>query len=137
MPHSRPSIPRSFGPELCFDHVVAKRTVQLLVDDLDGGDADQTVRFALDGVAYTIDLNKRNATRLRGVFEPYVAAGRRVPSATRATGRARATARRPARVDVDQHRAIRAWAQSKGIAVSARGRIARAVVDRYDAEAGR
>jgi hypothetical protein len=117
---------------------VARRTIHLLVDDLDGGDADQTVRFALDGVAYTIDLNARNATRLRGVLEKYTAAGRRVPASGRtAHTRAGGTRRGPARVDADQYRAIRAWAQSKGIGVSARGRIAQAVVDRYHAEAGR
>ena len=44
---------------------VAKRTVVVLEDDLDGGPADETVTFALDGVSYEIDLSSSNAGRLR------------------------------------------------------------------------
>ena len=38
---------------------VAKQIIHKLVDDLDGGDADETVKFALDGVQYEIDLSER------------------------------------------------------------------------------
>jgi hypothetical protein len=41
------------------------------------------------------------------------------------------------RGDRDQNRAIREWAQAKGIDVSDRGRIKQDIVDRYHAEAGR
>ena len=40
---------------------MAKRTVVVLEDDLDGGPADETVTFALDGVSYEIDLSSSNA----------------------------------------------------------------------------
>ena len=57
---------------------MAKQIIHKLVDDLDGGDADETVKFALDGVQYEIDLSKDNAAKLRDVFAPYVGAGTRV-----------------------------------------------------------
>ena len=44
---------------------VAQRVEVVLVDDVDGGPADETVQFALDGVSYEIDLNAANATALR------------------------------------------------------------------------
>ena len=50
----------------------------MLVDDLDGGDADETVKFALDGVQYEIDLSKKNATKLRDAFAPYLGAATKV-----------------------------------------------------------
>jgi hypothetical protein len=51
---------------------MARTTVIRLTDDFDGGDADETVRFSLDGKAYEIDLNKRNASALRKTLAPYV-----------------------------------------------------------------
>jgi hypothetical protein len=122
---------------------VSKRTIQLLVDDLDGGQADETVTFALDGVTYTIDLNRKNAARLRTLLGRYVTAGTRVGRMAagsrggEAGTRGRGSRRGAAQVDRDQSRAIRDWAQSKGIDVAARGRISRDVVERYQAEAGR
>jgi hypothetical protein len=65
---------------------VARKTVVELVDDVDGGQADETVRFALDGVDYTIDLSAENATRLRQILAAFVA------NARRAAGRSRRTA---------------------------------------------
>jgi hypothetical protein len=64
---------------------MAQATVTYLTDDLDGSDADETVKFALDGRTYEIDLNKKNATALRRALKPYVDAGR-------TSRRARATA---------------------------------------------
>jgi hypothetical protein len=52
---------------------VASKTVVELFDDLDGGRADETVRFAMDGVEYEIDLSKANAAALRGVLTDYIA----------------------------------------------------------------
>lgn len=56
---------------------VAQKVQVLLVDDLDGGEADETVTFALDGKTYEIDLTTANADKLRGLLEPYVKGGRR------------------------------------------------------------
>jgi hypothetical protein len=117
---------------------VAKRTISMLIDDLDGGEADETVTFGIDGVQYQIDLSAKNATKMREALAHYIDAGTRVgrrlpPTVRLSTGRGRA----PATVDRDQNRAIRQWAQSKGIEVSDRGRIKQEIVDRYHAEAGR
>jgi|SRR4051794_31809627 Lsr2 len=113
---------------------MAKRTIHMLVDDIDGGEADETVKFAIDGTQYEIDLSKKNAAKMRDALAPFVAAGTKV-----ARSSARVSTPRPrgsAPVDRDQNRAIREWAQGKGIAVSDRGRIKQEIVDRYHAEAG-
>jgi len=117
---------------------MAKRTIHMLVDDIDGGEADETVRFAVDGVQYEIDLSKKNATKMRDALAGYIEAGSKVGRASGGTARATAgRGRGPATVDRDQNRAIREWAQGRGIAVSDRGRIKQEIVDRYHAEAGR
>jgi hypothetical protein len=115
---------------------MAKRTIHMLVDDIDGGEAEETVKFAIDGAQYEIDLSKKNAAKMRDALAPYVTAGTKV---ARSGGAGRSTATRvrgTATVDRDQNRAIREWAQGKGIAVSDRGRIKQEIVDRYHAEAG-
>lgn len=118
---------------------MAKRTIHMLVDDLDGGEADETVRFALDGIQYEIDLSKKNAEQMRSALVRYVEAGSKTgrtglgPSSRRAAGQGRSSGAG----DRDQNKAIREWAQSKGIAVSDRGRIKREIVDRFNAEAGK
>ncbi len=117
---------------------MAKRIIHMLIDDIDGGEADETVRFAIDGVQYEIDLSKKNATKMRGAFARYVEAGSKVGRAGGGPVRAAAArGRGPATGDRDQNRAIREWAQGQGIAVSDRGRIKQEIVDRYHAEAGR
>lgn len=56
---------------------MAQRTILELVDDLDGGKADETVTFALDGVDFVIDLSTDNAERLRDTLAEYVGHARR------------------------------------------------------------
>jgi hypothetical protein len=114
------------------------RSVQvLLVDDLDGSPADETVRFGLDGVSFEIDLSARHAGELRGSLSAFVAGGRRVGREGAAAGAGRRVAGGVARSSREQNRAIRAWARRKKLALSERGRIPAAIVDRYVAEAGR
>jgi hypothetical protein len=114
---------------------MAKRTIQMLIDDIDGGDADETVMFGVDNVQYEIDLSTVNAQRLRDAIEPFAEAAHRPTKgpAVLAGGRA---AKSKASSDREQSRAIREWAQSKGIVVSDRGRIKQDIVARYNAEAG-
>src|SRR6476659_1610612 len=69
---------------------MAQKVQVVLVDDVDGGDASETVTFALDGVTYEIDLNEDNAAKLRDAFATWVGHGRRV------SGRASSRAARPA-----------------------------------------
>lgn len=118
---------------------MAKRTIHMLVDDLDGGEADETVKFAIDGTQYEIDLSKKNANKMRELLQPYVAAGTKVGrGGVLAGGRSAAMrSRSAAGSDRDQNKAIREWAVSKGIKVSDRGRIKQEIVERYNREAGR
>jgi hypothetical protein len=111
---------------------VAKETITKLIDDLDGGQAHETVRFELDGSFYEIDLSTRNATKLRKELAPYVDNGSRV------SGRGIAVRRRSvARPDREQNQAIREWALRKGLAVAPRGRIKQEVMEEYRRSAGR
>lgn len=104
---------------------MARRVQVLLEDDLKGGPADETVRFALDEVAYEIDLSSENANELRDLLRPYVEKARRAGRA-----RARRSAGRNGKHKVAE---IRAWAQEEGIPVSARGRVSSHVVAQYEA----
>jgi hypothetical protein len=66
---------------------VASKTVVELFDDLDGGRADETVSFALDGVDYEIDLSAANAAALRDALAEFVSHAHRVPNRTRRSAR--------------------------------------------------
>jgi hypothetical protein len=66
---------------------VAQKIQTIFIDDLDGGDADGTVRFGLDGTEYEIDLNAGHAQALRDALAPYVRAARRVGGAARRPAR--------------------------------------------------
>ncbi len=103
----------------------------MLIDDLDGGRATETVAFALEGANYEIDLSKRNADKLRRALRPYLESGRRVKRA--GPGRAAKTARRSATGhSEDYDRAeVRAWAKSHRVKVAPRGRISNDVVERW------
>lgn len=102
------------------------RTTLTLEDDLDGGPADQTLRFSLAGADYDIDLNAGNAAAFRRQLAPFIDHAR--TSAMRKR-------RRPARTASSRRRskAIRAWAKEQGIAVGDRGRIPVSVIERYQA----
>lgn len=117
----------------------------LLIDDIDGGPADETVKFGLDGTAYEIDLNAKRAAKLRESVAKFVEVARRTsaaPARGKTASRSRATS-----VDGAERRAnVRAWARGPGAAVvkaaglkavDERGRIAVAVYQLHDAEAGR
>jgi Lsr2 len=49
---------------------MAQKVNVFLEDDIDGGAADETVTFDLDGRAYDIDLSKRNVAKLRKAPAP-------------------------------------------------------------------
>jgi hypothetical protein len=104
---------------------MAKRTIVTTVDDIDGKTvAEETVSFGLDGVAYEIDLSKKNATKMRGDLARWVGSARRT--------RGRRTVRR-GDTDRDQRAAIREWAHRNGYQIGARGRIPSAVIDAFHA----
>lgn len=107
---------------------MASKTVVTFIDDIDGSEATGTVQFGLDGVAYEIDLNEKNAAKLRKAFELYRESGRRVGGRKGAKSTA-------GRADKEQLGAIREWARSAGHAVSTRGRIPAAIIEAYHATA--
>nr|WP_281182180.1 Lsr2 family protein [Micromonospora mirobrigensis] len=115
---------------------VAKQIIHKLVDDLDGGDADETVKFALDGVQYEIDLSAKNAEKLRDVFAQYIAHGTKVGRGGVVVGGRAARGRGGATADREQNKAIREWAKKSGRDISDRGRIPQEIVDEYHSKAG-
>lgn len=103
-----------------------------LVDDLDGSDAVETVRFALEGRQYEIDLSAGNASRLRDSMASFVASARRSGSASSRSARSAAVS--PARASSagrEHGAAVREWARANGLQVSDRGRIAAEVLKAY------
>jgi Lsr2 len=68
---------------------MAQKIQTLFIDDIDGGDAEGTVRFGLDGTDYEIDLSTKNAAALRKALARYVDAARNAPAASRRPGRSR------------------------------------------------
>lgn len=56
---------------------MATCTVIELIDDLDGSEATETVRFALDGSEYEIDLAEQNAEARRAELTRFVEAARK------------------------------------------------------------
>src|SRR5258705_9263135 len=115
---------------------VAKETFTKLIDDLDGGEAQETVKFGLDGLSYEIDLSAKNANKLRTALAQYVEVSTRV-AGRGAAGPGRSGRGRGAGVERDQNKAIRSWAIRKGYAVAPRGRIKQEIIDLYQREAGR
>ncbi|WP_410570422.1 histone-like nucleoid-structuring protein Lsr2 [Amycolatopsis sp. cmx-4-61] len=116
---------------------MAQKIVVELVDDLDGSQANQTVKFGLDGVIFEIDLNDEHAEDLRTALARYVAAGRR----TRGAGASRPArsssgggSAAPVSTDRERNREIRAWARTNGFEVAPRGRIPKTVLEAYDAK---
>ena len=107
---------------------MAQRVTVALEDDLDGGPAAETVRFAFGGAEYEIDLSKKNAASFRKQLVPFIEHARK-------SGRAQS--RRAGRTGASRQRSgdVRAWAKDHGIAVSERGRIPASVVEQYRAAA--
>ncbi|TCB94372.1 Lsr2 family protein [Micromonospora zingiberis] len=111
---------------------MARKVITVLTDDLDGGKADRTLEFSLDGVAYTIDVSDENAGVLRKALDPFINAGRRLGrggDTSRAVRRAGGSA--TPGMNREQNRAIREWAVDNGYKISERGRIPVEVVEAY------
>jgi hypothetical protein len=94
---------------------MAKTVIVKLTDDIDGGDADETIRFSLDDRSYEIDLSTANAARLRDAFKPFMEKGRAIDGSGRSV-RARAPRPGPAektlysQLEEDEKARFRAWA---------------------------
>lgn len=109
---------------------MAREITVRLKDDLDGSDADRTIQFSWDGIAYEIDLNSVNASVFSEAFGPWVFAARRTNGARR--GRRAAGSGGSRRVGGTDFAAVCAWANSNGYPVSTRGRIPAMILQAYD-----
>lgn len=107
---------------------MAQKISVLLVDDIDGSDAAETVQFGLDGTQYEIDLSREHAGELRALAAPYVKSARKTAS----SGRGSARTRNSAGNGTDPGK-IRDWAKGRGIKVNDRGRVPADVVAQYEA----
>jgi hypothetical protein len=103
---------------------MAQKVTVALEDDLTGGPAEQTMRFAFEGTDYEIDLNAKNAATFGKQLAPYIEHARKA---------GRVQARRPGRTAANRQRSgdIRAWAKEHSLAVSERGRIPASVLEQY------
>lgn len=108
---------------------MAQRVQVLLVDDVDGSTADETVLFGLDGVTYEIDLTAAHAAELREVFASWVGHARRTGGRASSS---RSGSRRSRSAGPGSAADVRVWAKSQGLEVPERGRIPAAVRDAYD-----
>src|SRR3954447_24448692 len=97
---------------------MAQKVNIILVDDIDGSEATETVSFGLDGTTYEIDLNDQNAATLRDALAGYIGHGRKVGAASRRGRRSPAAA-----TSGPSAREIRDWARSNGYDVPDRGRV--------------
>jgi hypothetical protein len=111
---------------------VAQKIQTLFIDDLDGSEAEGTVRFGLDGTEYEIDLNAGHAQALREALARYIRAARRAGGGARRPARG---GRRAAAGGVNNSE-IREWAKGQGIEVKDRGRVPAEVVARFNAATG-
>ena len=107
---------------------MAQKVHIVLEDDIDGGEATETVSFGLDGTAYEIDLGEQNATALRDALAIYVGHGRKVGAGSRRGRRIGAPSDGSATA-----REMREWARSNGIPVIERGRVSAEVREAYAA----
>jgi len=113
---------------------MAQKVQTLLIDDLDGGEAEDTIRFGLDGAEYEIDLSAEHTEALRKALAPYVSAARRAPgAAARRPGR---SGRRAASAGAPDPTSVREWAKSQGIEVKDRGRVPAELVVKFKAATG-
>ena len=105
---------------------MAQKTQITLEDDVDGGEASETILFGLDGVSYEIDLSDENAATMRDSLASWVGHARRV----RGRKKSGMPAAKAKRTDLDK---VRVWARENGYQVSNRGRIAADITAAYDA----
>jgi nucleoid-associated protein Lsr2 len=109
---------------------MAQKIQTLFIDDIDGGEAEGTVRFGLDGSEYEIDLNAKHTGELRNALASYVTHARKVGGATRRTVRGR---RGSDSVDTAK---VREWAKTEGYEIKDRGRVPADIVAKYQAAKG-
>jgi hypothetical protein len=111
---------------------MAQKIQTLFIDDIDGGEAEGTVRFGLDGADYEIDLSAAHSMALRNVAAKYIEAGRKVNGPARRRGR---VSGRKSSSGGPSPSEVREWAKAQGIEVRDRGRIPGELVVKFQAAA--
>jgi hypothetical protein len=113
---------------------VAQKVNIVLVDDIDGTDATETVSFGLDGTSYEIDLNDKNAGALRDAMAGYIGHARKVGAATRRGRRTSSgSSGSSSSGNGPSPKEIRDWAREQGMDVPERGRVSADVRAAYEA----
>lgn len=112
---------------------MAQRVNIVLVDDIDGKDAEETVTFGLDGATYEIDLSAANAAKLRDALAAYVGHARRVGGPSRSRSRRSSSRRSSSSGTGPTPREVREWARANGWSVPDRGRVSAEIRSAYDA----
>jgi hypothetical protein len=107
---------------------MARKVEVTLIDDLDGGEADETVSFGLDGTRYEIDLSAANAKKLRNSLAKFVDAARKDKGARQPVRGAVRKAAAPAGPNTSD---VREWAKAQGYEVSERGRVANDLIVKF------
>jgi hypothetical protein len=102
---------------------VAQQITTLLIDDIDGTEASETIKFSYQGIDYEIDLNNKHTKALDESFQEWIEHARRV-------GGRRNSAKSASKSGLDTS-AIRAWARENGYNVNDRGRVAADIIDAY------
>ena len=115
---------------------MAQKVQTLFIDDIDGGEAEGTVRFALDGTEYEIDLNAQHTEELRSALGKYVTHARKVGAAARRGGRGAGRGGRGTGSTLNTTE-IRNWAREQGYDIKDRGRVPADVVSKYQAATGK
>lgn len=103
-----------------------KKTHVVLVDDIDGTPAKDTVTFTFQGVTYEIDLSEEHVSEISADFEKWISSSRRIG------GRAIRGSRVASSATLSRAGEIRAWATKNGIHVSDRGRIPADIVAKFE-----
>jgi len=111
---------------------VAKQIITKLLDDLDGGEADETVSFAFDGSEYTIDLSAKNAKKFREIMSQYQEAGTRLGRMGHSAQLRRHLVPATSRSSREDNAKVREWALNNGYELAERGRIPGHIQEAYD-----
>ena len=106
---------------------MAQRIQTLFIDDIDGGPAEGTVRFGLDGTDYEIDLSNAHSQELHKMLAGFVTHARKTGGTARRGPRSRHGDAAP------DTRKVREWAKGQGIDIKERGRVPAEVIEKYKA----
>jgi hypothetical protein len=111
---------------------MAQKIQTLFIDDIDGGEAEGTIRFGLDGAEYEIDLSAKHDEELHNALKQYITHARKVSHGARRS--ATRASRKPSTIDTA---AVRAWAKEHGYDIKERGRVPADILTKYREAIGR